>query len=183
MDASYILALQSDNEACFEEMYYFYNQNLYAYFYKHIREETICEDLVQETFIRLWRHRKHLDPHLSLPVQIFRIAKTALIDVARRRARRPDIGYSLDSLPELCSEDDALNVNEEKREQLLGLITTLPPVRKKILHLRINGYSNKEIASTLKITVKTVENNMNLAYRELRKLAQISPILLFVLLK
>jgi len=180
MDNSYILRLQSGDEACFEEVYYKYNQFLYTYFYKRIRSTQVCEDLVQETFIRLWKYRSNLNDSLSFNIQLFRIAKTALIDIAKRKAKMPVSFVPHNELPEVA-EEDTFQISADKREKLQYLIASLPPVRKKILDLKINGYSNKEIASQLTITVKTVENNINSAYRELRKLSNLTPLLLLVL--
>jgi len=181
MDNSYILRLQAGDEACFEEVYYQYNPFLYSYFYKRIRSTQVCEDLVQETFIRLWKYRSNLNESLSLNIQLFRIAKTALIDVAKRTSKAPVSYVPYDELPEVAEEDN-FQISTEKKEKLQYLIAALPPVRKKILDLKINGYSNKEIASQLTITVKTVENNINSAYRELRKLSNFTPLMLLVFL-
>lgn len=176
MDNSYIVRLQSGDEACFSAVYYKYNQFLYAYFYKRIRSKQVCEDLVQETFIRLWKYRSHLNDTITFDIQLFRIAKTALIDIARK-AEAPVSFVPHNELPELV-EEEAFQIAPDKRERLKYLIAALPPVRKKILDLKIDGYSNKEIASQLMITVKTVENNINSAYRELRKLSNLTPLVL-----
>lgn len=180
MNDSYVLQLKTGNEACFEEIYYQYNRLLFAYFYKRLQSTTICEDLIQETFIRLWKYRSRLDPALPLNIQLFRIARTALIDVARKKAKMPVSFVPDENLPEVV-EEDAIHVTRDKKERLQYLIASLPPVRKKILTLKINGYSNKEIASQLTITVKTVENNINTAYRELRRFSELAPCLLLVL--
>ncbi len=182
METSYISELKNNNTYFFEEVYFKYNKALFNYFNKRIHSETICEDLIQDTFIRLWRYRARLDDKLSFEIQLFRIAKTTLIDVARRRSRSLEVYMSQDDLPETQNEDVHIYNNMEKREQLLYLFTSLPPVRRQILNLKIDGYSNKEIAQQLAITVKTVENNINLAYKELRKFSKFAPVLLLVLL-
>ncbi|OQP48948.1 hypothetical protein A4H97_29115 [Niastella yeongjuensis] len=181
MDNSYILRLQAGEEGCFEEIYYQYNQFLYSYFYKRIRSTQVCEDLVQETFIRLWKYRSNLNASLSFDIQLFRIAKTTLIDIAKRASKAPVSYVSHDELPDVAAEDN-FQISLDKKEKLQYLIAALPPVRKKILNLKINGYSNKEIAIQLTITVKTVENNINSAYRELRKLSNLTPLMLLVFL-
>ena len=180
MENSYILRLQAGDEACFEEVYYQYNQFLYSYFYKRIRSTQVCEDLVQETFIRLWKYRLHLDTSLAFNIQLFRIAKTTLIDIAKRASKAPVSYFPYNELPDVA-EEEGYQISPDKKEKLQYLIAALPPVRKKILDLKIDGYSNKEIASQLTITVKTVENNINSAYKELRKLSNFTPLLLLVL--
>lgn len=179
MDNSYLLRLQAGDEACFEEIYYAYNRFLYSYFYKRIKSTQVCEDLVQETFIRLWKYRAHLNGTLAFNIQLFRIAKTTLVDLAKRTTKAPVTYVPHNELPDVAAED-GYQLPPDKQEKLQYLIAGLPPVRRKILDLKINGYSNKEIASQLTITVKTVENNINSAYRELRKLSNLTPLMLLV---
>src|SRR5687767_12228867 len=105
MDNSYILSLKSGDEECFEAVYYKYNQFLYTYFYKRIRSKEVCEDLVQETFIRLWKYCSHLNESLSFNIQLFRIAKTALIDVAQRKAKAPVSYVPYNELSDIAAED------------------------------------------------------------------------------
>jgi RNA polymerase sigma-70 factor (ECF subfamily) len=135
---------------------------------------------VQETFIRLWKYRANLNETLAFNIQLFRIAKTTLIDVAKRAPKAPVTYVPYNELPDVA-EEDSYQFSPDKKEKLQYLIAALPPVRKKIIALKINGYSNKEIASQLTITVKTVENNINSAYRELRKLSNLTPLMLLVL--
>jgi RNA polymerase sigma-70 factor (ECF subfamily) len=182
MDQSYIKQLKLGYTSCFEEIYYRYNKKLYAYFFKRIGIEVICEDLIQETFIRFWHYRYSLDETLSIDIQLFRIAKTTLINVAKKRSKQLEISVSNSELPDRVEEDSTLHILKEKKEKLLHLITALPTSRKKIIELRMDGYSNKEIAGMLNISVKTVENSLNAAYQELRQLSSMSAILLLVLL-
>lgn len=181
MGASYVVRLGKDDKSCFDEIYYNYNKQLFAYFYRRTHSRTICEDLVQETFTRLWKYRTHLDEQLTFEIQLFRIARTAMIDVARRNARMQSVSFVYEEHADQIQEVDTQAINKEKRTELLRLIETLPTTRKKILGLKLDGYSNREIAQLLTVTVKTVENNINTAYNELRKLANISPALLLFL--
>ena len=182
MDKVYIQNLKKDQTSSFEEIYYKYNKKLYAYFFKRIGVEVVCEDLIQETFIRFWNYRSSLDESLSIDIQLFRIAKTTLINVAKKRSRLYEVSFANDELPERAEEDYSVNIIKEKKEQLLHLITVLPASRKRIVELRMNGYSNKEIATILNISVKTVENSLNAAYQEMRQFTNISAILLLLIL-
>lgn len=180
MDTSRVRLLKDGDSSCFEEVFYAVNKKLYNYFAKRIASGVMCEDLVQETFVRLWKYRHSLDESLELDIQIFRIAKTLVIDVLRKGEASIVVTLPIENLPEpaLVPENELL---QEKREALQSLISTLPPVRRKILDLRLDGYSNKEIAARLTISVKTVENSINTAFHELRKKPYI-PFCILVLL-
>ena len=56
----------------------------------------------------------------------------------------------------------------------------MPEIRKKVFHLnRIEGYSYQEISQQLSISVKSVDNNLSKALKQLRKLVALATILLF----
>jgi RNA polymerase sigma-70 factor (ECF subfamily) len=57
----------------------------------------------------------------------------------------------------------------------------LPPVRRKIIEQKLEGFSNPEIASNLSISQKTVENHLNKAFHQLKKHLQV-PLFLILLL-
>ena len=59
-------------------------------------------------------------------------------------------------------------------------LSLLPPVRRKIIEQRLEGFSNPEIASNLSISQKTVENHLNKAFHQLKKLLEI-PLFLVLL--
>lgn len=67
MDNYYVLRLKSGDEACFEEVYYQYNQPLFAYFYKRIRStafasvdlNTVYEERCREFAWESW-HRNDM---------------------------------------------------------------------------------------------------------------------------
>jgi RNA polymerase sigma-70 factor (ECF subfamily) len=59
-------------------------------------------------------------------------------------------------------------------------LSLLPPVRRKIIEQKLDGFSNPEIASNLSISQKTVENHLNKAFHQLKKYLEI-PLFLILL--
>jgi RNA polymerase sigma factor (sigma-70 family) len=168
-------------EESFESVYYTYRDKLYFYFFKKVKDQSVCKDLVQETFIRLWRYRKSLRTELSLSLQIFRIAKTSLIDVLKKQSL-----HRLVTVPEEILHTIADQATEEENEQVVYLkqeIKALPPIRKKIIEYRLQGFSNQEIAQLLSISKRTVENQLNKAFSEIKKNADIPALLVCLIIK
>jgi DNA-binding NarL/FixJ family response regulator len=56
-------------------------------------------------------------------------------------------------------------------------------MQRKIVAFRLEGMTNKEIAGQMAISKKTVENQVNRAIKEIRKKANLSVIVLIVLLE
>ena len=60
-------------------------------------------------------------------------------------------------------------------------LSILPPVRRKVIEQKLEGFSNPEIASNLSISPKTVANHLNKAFHQLKKHLEL-PLFLIVLL-
>ena len=57
MDTALIISLQNGSEESFKEIYHGYHMKLYLYFFKKTGSADLSQDLIQETFIKLWRYR------------------------------------------------------------------------------------------------------------------------------
>jgi RNA polymerase sigma-70 factor (ECF subfamily) len=163
-----IAAIRSGTTAAFEEVYYAFHEKLYFYFLKRTTDADVATELVQLTFIKLWRYRSNLNEELPLSQQIFRIARTTLIDVLRHKAQHRSIPIATDQLPELPDTSHVAH-ERETRDMMHRAIEHLSPERKKIIQYRINGFSNREIAAHLSISLKTVENQVNRAIKQLKE--------------
>lgn len=168
MDKNLIEEVQENNEAAFTTIYHQYHTKLYYYFLNKTRSHTASADLVQSTFLKLWNYRAHLNHDIALSHQVFRIAKTTLIDLLRQKAREKllslDEYASAADIPETPAATNAL------ADDVNATIAKIPPQRGRIVQLRLKGWSNQEIAAILGISRKTVENQLNKAIKEIRSL-------------
>jgi RNA polymerase sigma-70 factor (ECF subfamily) len=169
-DLVMITDIRADCEQAFLSAYNQYHQKLYFYFRSKTRSQHLSEELVQLTFIKLWQYRSHLNPQLPFSQQLFRIAKTTLIDLLRQKAANRLV--PLHNIGHTEVADEATLVHDNHQLQLVQeSLAYLPPMQQQIVAFRLNGLSNKEIASTLCISKKTVENQVNRAIREIKKVA------------
>jgi RNA polymerase sigma-70 factor (ECF subfamily) len=162
--------LREGMEAAFEDVFNRFHQKLYFFFLKHLGERHLAEELVQVTFVKLWQHRQRLSYEHTLSEQLFRIAKTSMIDVFRKAK------YEQRALAEIKLEQEASPASAEMApvidltDQLQKGIHAMPPVQQKVFLLsRYEGLSNKEIAHHLSISPKTVERHITKALRFLRE--------------
>lgn len=174
MERKEVWALKEGDYRVFNEVFETYWNKVYLYLVKKTRSTEAAKDLTQLVFIKLWRYRHMLSDQVGLHEQIFRKAKQIFIDWLRQELRNRNHIMDVDSLPQA----GAIRSNEEdietKRDIYIAL-QTLPPKRKQIFELKhIHGYSYKEIATALKISVKTVDNQLTKANLQLRKLLQMS---------
>ena len=157
--------IQNGNPTVFEEIFIHWQPHVYAYLIHRTKNPAFAEELTQLTFIKLWDSRRTLSHDHSLETQLFRIARTTMIDGIREQQRRKRLQQELEK-PGEGSVHTAIHAID-----MAGAINALPPVRKKVFLLnRMHGYSYKEIASELSLSDRTVEKHISLALKQLRKI-------------
>jgi len=163
--------IKNGDEFVFQQVFEEYHEKLYYYSFSKTRSEYLAEEVTQITFVKLWQSRERLDENLSISIQLFRIAKTTLIDLLRKQH---NLSALIDRVKvnETEENSDAINAGidyNETNRKLMQLIDQLPPVRKKVFEMnRLQGMSYKEIAQELSISIKTVEKHISKAISQLR---------------
>jgi RNA polymerase sigma-70 factor (family 1) len=174
-----IAALKQGDHAAFKEAFDEYHEKVYHFLLLKTGSASISEEVSQVTFVRLWKYRSSLNEEIALPVQIFRIAKTALIDQIRKD--RHSLRFAA-RLKADQNENQVTNLyyQREVSATLQQALQTLPIARRKVFELsRIHGYSYKEIAGQLSISVKTVENHIGNAIKQLKSFFNLLSAFLF----
>src|SRR5580692_4944427 len=144
-----IAALREGDTFAFQQVFAQYHEKLYFYTLGKTKSSYLAEETVQLTFIKLWRCRSSLNPEISLSIQLFRIAKTTLIDLLRSNEYNNRI-FVVMSLarknPFGNNVDEQIDESELKKKVLKG-VEQMPAMRRKIFELsRFDGLSYKEIA-------------------------------------
>jgi RNA polymerase sigma-70 factor (family 1) len=162
---------QSDRDA-FHIIYNQYQSTLFRIVFSRISDYELSKDIVQETFVKVWLNRHNIKPDLSFLAYITKISDNIIKDHYRREKVRknykdyiPDIAVSFHDNPEHAFAFSFL------QEKIYQVVNNNLPRRSRLIFLlsRIEGKSNQEIADLLKITKKTVENQLNHALKILRK--------------
>jgi len=144
--------------------------NLYSplcnYAFGYTGDSAVAEDIVQELFIRFWENDALL--FADYPERyLLKSVKFKCIDFIRMKKNSKEV--RLDTIP-----DDPTNtptdLSDEDIEPLLYYFAVkLPPKTREVFLLsRQSGYTYKEIASSMKISVKTVENQMGRALKQMK---------------
>ncbi|MBN9385492.1 MAG: sigma-70 family RNA polymerase sigma factor [Chitinophagaceae bacterium] len=153
----------------FHTAYHLYHAKLYFYALKNTRSRYLAEETVQLTFIKLWENKHMLSPDIDLSIQIFRVAKSTMIDLLRKEIRRLDHQAALAASTDGQSPERPDPAGKDDLRHIYDTIEKMAPVRKKVFRLsRLEGLSHKEIAEQLSISPKTVENHIGRAIRQLK---------------
>jgi RNA polymerase sigma-70 factor, ECF subfamily len=161
----------TDGDA-FQLLYHRYQPIIFRYVLFLTAEKDFSHDIVQETFIRVWEHRRSIKPHDSFLAYIFRISKNLIRDAARHQKIRERADATL-APPALSEQDDPvealhLTIVEEKITEVIH--HHLPERCREIFLLsRFEGKTHQEIAEILQLSVRTVEHQISHALTIMRK--------------
>ena len=169
MDEKELIRLTSEgDENAFRQLFDYYYPRTRVFFSKYTRNIEDARDLAQNIFVKLWTLRNTLPDLISFPAYLYRICRNSAIDYARKHRIMLDI-------EENFAETDSLDEDyfaREMRSRMESRIAQMPEKRRRVIMMsRIEGKSNEEIADEMGITKKTVENHLNAALKELRKLS------------
>jgi RNA polymerase sigma factor (sigma-70 family) len=156
-------ATAADAARWFEEEVQPHDAQLKAYLRHSFPGVRDVEDLVQESYLRIWRSRA-AQPIQSAKAFLFRVARNLALNlVDRQRASPVAIMSDLSVLP--VSEERAGTVEtverNEKLQLLVQALATLPPRCREITVLRkLKGVPQREVALRLGLAEKTVEEQV-----------------------
>ena len=159
-----------------------HKRELHVHCYRMLGSFEEAEDLVQETFLRAWRHRARFDETDGggqFRAWLYRIATNACLDHIRRKGRRAEEVSSYAEIPWLQPypdrlldeiaprehEPDAVVVARETIELgFLALIQILPARQRAVLILRdVLEFSAQETADALETSVASVNSALQRA--------------------
>lgn len=165
-------SLKAGSEKAFETIYSRYVGKLYNFMLGMTGgNEYMAEEMVQIAFIALWETRDRINPDKSIISYLAVIAKNTLFNKQRRQT--VEFLYREQLLREETVHDVSTEQKiEEKwlKESLNEIIEKMPPGRQRVFRMsRQQGLSTKEIAEKLGITVSTVETQISLGLKYMRK--------------
>ncbi|WP_273444962.1 RNA polymerase sigma-70 factor [Neolewinella agarilytica] len=138
---------------------------------RYVQNESQAEDLIQELFASVWEKKEKLPDDLSsVGGYLRRAARNRSLNFLRDQNRIPvNDGEVPESISAGSLASDALE-QDDLRQRIDGAINRLPERCRLVFTMsKIDDMSNREIAESLEISPKTVENQMTRAYRFLRE--------------
>ena len=169
-EAKLIAGLKAGNYESYKTLFHLHYARLVCFVDGIIEDRHAAEDLVQEAFVKVWLNRQKLNENLFIENYLYVLVKRATLNFIRDRKFAEDI--SVEVLQGLSSGDttgEAVDVNETRR-RIQSVVQMMPEKRRKVFRMsRNDGLSNKDIASQLKLSEKTVERHITLALQDIRK--------------
>ena len=141
-----------------------------------LKSEQDAEDLAQDVFTKLWSRPEIWNNNDATNGYIFTMAKNVTLDFIKHK--RLEQNYRDEQIQEILikelfvSEDPLYPIYRDEIQLILDLALNKLPKRRRIIFemSRLDSMSNQEIASSLDISVRTVEHQIYLALHELKKI-------------
>ncbi|NLX41143.1 MAG: RNA polymerase sigma-70 factor [Bacteroidales bacterium] len=168
-------AIRAGSEVAFEAFFRAEFSNVAFFVNRYIHDRCQAEDIAQEAFLALWKHRDNLDTERNLRNYVLTIARNRALnwlrDVIARQggtleAHEALIHSRILQDPEVDQRIDAL----ETEQMLARVFNSLPEKVREMFRLnREEGMTYTEIAAKHGVSTKVVEYNIVLALKAFRK--------------
>lgn len=184
-DARLMLAAQTGDALAFEELMARNQARVCAFLQRLVGNLQSAEDLTQEVFMRVYKHRESYRPEARFTTWLYRVAHNVAFNSLRAKNRRPELLFggaagsgassSLGFVVEenLLAQSGATPTRRVARLELQAIVrdavdSLLPRQREALLLARFEGMSCQEIADVMKLTPKAVKSLLCRARLNLR---------------
>ncbi len=168
-DSFLFQAIKNNNEKAFKAVFEAYYKPLCVYIKSFTKDLDTAEEIVQSTFITLWTKRAEIEIHTSLKSYLYTMSYNNYLQNLKQIEKQEKLAHKLqiEALNDIENESD--KNQETTTEKMLQVIKNLPNRCQEIINLRLEGLKYQEIADHLNISIKTVENQMGIAFSKIRE--------------
>lgn len=172
MHEKLVQQLIGGSKEAFTQLYSLYSSQVYGFALRLTKSTVEAEDILQETFIRIWDNRIRISPYVSFKSYLFKITYHLVIDHFRKQINSVDFEKFIES--EYYQQVSENNTEEqitldEYRKLIAQSVAKLTPRQQKIFRLsREEELSAREIGERLGISEKTVNNQLSLILATLK---------------
>lgn len=165
-DEVLVRAFVEGDERAFDELVLRYQRRVYAICYRYFGNAADAEDAAQEAFLALLRHAATYSGAASFSTWMYRVASNACNDLARKRARRPQLA----AVPVEDTADETEDLLS-RRELALDLAAALdvlePELRAVVVAHDVDGIPYADIAARSGVPVGTIKSRIHRAHARL----------------
>jgi RNA polymerase sigma-70 factor, ECF subfamily len=179
-DRDPLVALRAGDATLFEDFVRTESRTFLAFFRRLGATPAAAEDLVQDLFLKMFRHANTYQPSGKFQAFAFRIARNAWIDQKRRTLVRPKWGSGKAGdeddapefdVPEEAPQPAAIVERKEEADRVLEALDGLSEGQRLVFELGVvQELPYSEISALLEIPEGTVKSRMFHAVRKLREI-------------
>jgi len=159
------------DQRAFRVLYDFYYDKIYAFALYLLKSDLLAEEVVQETFLKLWKKGDDLNQIMNVESFLIAVTRNRSLDILRRSKleiktnQKRAIVWS-----EGHNDTEESIILNDTRRILQSAIDLLPPQQKLVYQLcQQEGLKYEEAADKLSLSTLTVQSYMKLALRNVRR--------------
>ena len=181
-DEELVSRARTKDYAAFEELVGRYEDKIFRLAFRFVRNETEAKEIVQDTFLLVWRKLDTFKGDSQFGSWLYRVATNTALMRLRAQRRHPEISTEelpvdyLDNYGQLPAAgenwakrpDDELQ-SDELRRRIQNAVDALPEIYRTVFLIRdVEGLSTEETAEVLEISIPTVKTRLHRARLALR---------------
>lgn len=160
--------------AAFAELYDLYVGPIYRFIFFKLSHKQEAEDVTADVFLKCWQHligEKGAEVRMFGPL-LYTIARHEVVEVYRRRSRRPEVLLDEEREPGDAGQTKAAIEGAHETERLLGIVKKLKQEYQEVVLFRyVEDFSTRDIAA---VTGKSELNVRVTLHRALKKLKELT---------
>jgi len=177
-DLSLLQRIAARDDAALAELYDRHHRPAFAIIRRIVQSPSDAEEVLQETFVRVWSRAETYDARLGSPAAwVVRIARNRAIDRVRARQARADVNAPVpapdDAAParDLPSHDtpESLLHSTYAARAVRGAVAALPAAQRTLIEAAFfEGYTHQELAARFGVPLGTVKTRIRNGLASLR---------------
>lgn len=162
--------LAKGDDKAFRSVYDQYYKKIYQFAYSFLKNREQSEEVLQETFLILWKRRHCLDPRMSIAPVLFAVCRRLVIDSFRKAVSAEKYRTEVLDRLDFAHTDTIEKVEFSDLKRVMDdIIAELPQQQQTVLKLKkFEELSYEEIGERLNISKNTVKNHLIAALKTLR---------------
>jgi RNA polymerase sigma-70 factor (family 1) len=159
-----------EDQQAYKELFLMLYPSFFSLVSGIIKSKPVVEEIISDVFIKLWEKRKELELIDNLKLYCFVSAKNLSLNYLEKQKRSATVNIDdfSNTLSSLYMDPQQLMITSEMRDRISKSVDELPPRCKMIFILvKENGFKYREVAEIMKISTKTVENQLAIALRKI----------------
>lgn len=157
--------ISEGKEKAFETLFNKYSDLFYGAALKMTRSPHVAEEIVQETFVALWRYRNSLPDVQNPEAYLYRVVRNKITLRFKKLAKERMAIKHLKRIQEKGEPTTEWTVEMNETQRIYQeIVEEMPDKQRQVFYLsRKEGLSRKEIAERLHISPHTVKNHLQKA--------------------
>lgn len=170
-----IVRSRQNDQAAFRKIVEAHQNLVYSLAFRLLCNDEDAQDVVQETFIKAWKHLSHFNTEMRFTTWLYKIATNVCYDRIKALKRRNNtISFDIENIALLnrpSLENMETNIINHELAQLIKLLTfDLPPKQKLVFTLRdLEGLEVDEIETITGLSAKKIKSNIYCARQFIRE--------------